>query len=121
MSVRTQALTAAGSANATVLDGGIASTEDEKIRLLGVHVSVDQLAGNTIEGWIGQTRHVEIYDYNVRTHAASGTNQYPDTRAANYLPINRDLEVGKSFKLGIKCGATATDVFGAYEFEVIGD
>jgi|TARA_Y100000310_G_C20573484_1_gene759259 hypothetical protein len=121
MSKRTQALTAAGSANGTVLDGGITSTEDEKIHLLGVYVSVDQLAGNTIEGWIGQTRHVEIYDYNLRSHAASGSNQYPDVTATHYLPIDRPLEVGKTFKLGMKCGGTATDIFGAYEFEVVGD
>ena len=121
MSRRTQKYSVTGATNALTLDGGIQSTEDEKIKLIGVYISASALVGNTIEGWISQTRHVEIIDYVLRTHTASGTNQYPDTNGMHYIPVERDLEVGLAFKIGVNAGGTGSNIFGAYEFEVLNE
>ena len=121
MSNRTQSFSVTGSTNSTVLDTGISSTNEETLFLKGVYISVSALQGNTVEGWISQTRHVQILDYPLRTHVASGTNQYPDTNGVHYLPIERELQVGETFQIGINSGGTATNIFGAYEFEVVGN
>jgi len=121
MSLRTQSLTAVGVANSTVLDGGITSTAQEKIRVVGFYITSDEQAGNIIEGWISQTRFQQIYDYNIDTIEASGTNQYLSVSKVGYLKVDKELREGETFQVGVNCGGTATDIFGAYEFEVIGE
>mgnify|MGYP003140377637 CR=1 FL=1 len=100
-------------------DTGIQSTAEERKFLHGMFVSVSAYAGNQLEGHIGQTQHVGVYDYAVRSHAASGTNQYPATNPINYIAIGRELAVGEVFKAGLECGGTNTNLFGSYEWEPV--
>mgnify|MGYP003133061583 CR=1 FL=1 len=115
---RTQAFTVTGSTNSQVLDTGIESTVAENIHLLGVYVSVSAYQGNELVGWISQTRYLQIEDYIIRTHTASGTDQYPVTTARDYIEVDVQLDIGQKFQIGINSGGTASDLYGAYLFMV---
>ena len=122
MSVRYQRFAVTGVANSLVLDAtGLASTVDQKITLKAIHVSTSVEISNTLEGWISQTRHLEIRDEVLPTVEASGTNQYRDTTRQHRWEIERELAVGETFQIGILSGGTLSSVFGAYEYEVAGD
>ena len=121
MSIRYQSFSVTGVANSTVEDGGITSTVDEPILVRGIHVTVSVWVGNTLEGWIAQTRHLQIRDRVIDTYEASGTNQFQSIDKANYFAIGRALDIGQTFLVAINSGGTLSSIEGAYEFEVIGD
>lgn len=118
MSFRYQSFDVTGVSNTLTLDAGLTSTEQEQIRLVGVYLSVDEIVHNDVEGWISQTRHLQIDDAVLDTDEADGTPSYRSTTKVNYLEIGRDLSPGETFQIGIRCGGTATDVAGAYKFEI---
>lgn len=109
-----------GSANAEVLDAGIQSTEEQKKRLISVLLTVEGYAGNDIVGWKENNRMVRIPDYLLDTWSDSGgANTLYSTRKWQEIPIDYVLPVGKPFKIGISCGATAKNLYGVYKYEEI--
>ena len=108
-----------GDANDTVFDGGLTSTVVEPKKIRAILISVELYAGNHVEGWIGSQKIIDILDYVFNTHdVAAGDTPYPSTTKITRLPIEEDIEPGQTFVIGIRCGATDTDIFGAYEYEV---
>ena len=109
-----------GVLNATVYDAGLESTEKEPKRLLSILVQVSLYQENDVEGWIENTKIFSVPDKLIDTIAntASANQQYSAQRI-NEIPVEVDLAVGERFKAAIKCGGTATDLIGAYVYELI--
>lgn len=114
-----QAYAVTGSANTTVYDSGITSTETEKKRVLSVLINVSNYAGNLVQGWLEREKKVDVYDYVLNTDNATGTNAYRSTSKIIEIPLELDVPVGQTFKMAIKSGGTATNIQGAYKYEII--
>jgi len=116
-----KAFAVTGSANELETDSGLESTQAEPKTVQAVLVSVSDYKGNKIEGWIERERVLEIYDYVVNTHAnTGGTNTVYSTTKMVRIPIEAEIPVGQSFKIGIRCGSNATNLYGAYEYTITG-
>lgn len=110
-----------GVASETELDEGLTSTEVEPKRIEAILISVELYAGNHIEGWLGAKQIIGTSDYIFDTLAetAADTMPYSTTKIIR-LPIGEDIPVGETFKIGIRCGLTDTDIYGAYEYTITG-
>jgi len=109
-----------GTANAVTWDTGIESTEAEKKRIVAVLISVSGYQNNVLRGAIEREDILKIRDYVLDTYGSTGsTNTQYATTKINRIPIGHDLAVGRTFKIGIECGGTATNIRGAYEYEII--
>lgn len=119
--MRYKEFTVVGIASDRVLDGGLVSTDVEPKRVEAVLISVELYAGNHIEGWIGTKQIVGAPDYVFDTFddAAAGTT-HPSTTKILRLPVGENIPVGETFKIGIRCGLTDTDIYGSYEYTLIG-
>jgi len=116
-----KAFTVAGTINETELDGGLVSLTDAPVHIDAILINVDAYQGNIVEGWIGNERVLEIYDYVFDTadETAGATAPYSSTKI-NRLPVDLDIPPGQAFKIGINSGAAASDIFGAYEYTPAG-
>ncbi len=112
-----KAFTVAGVANVTTLDDGLVSLVEEPVRIDAVIINIDAYEGNIIEGWIGNERVLEIYDYNLDTQdeTAGATAPYSSTKMGR-IPLNLEIPPGQIFKIGVRCAAAANNLFGAYEY-----
>lgn len=119
--MRYQEFAVVGLASDTVLDGGLTSTEVEPKRIEAVLICCELYAGNHIEGWIGTKQIVGVSDYIFDTfdESAADTPALSTTKITR-LPIGEDLKVGETFKIGIRCALTDTDIYGAYEYTLTG-
>lgn len=109
-----------GTINATELDGGLVSTKEEPKHIRAILINVSAYELNVVEGWIGNERVLEVYDNVFDTIEDLGAANFPySTSKIGRLPIEIDIPVGQAFKLGIRCGGTASNIVGAYEYEVI--
>lgn len=107
----------AGVVNDTVLDDGLVSLVEEPRRIKAVIINCDTTEGNVIEGWIGTDRVLEIYDYNLDTQeeSAADTPPFSSTKIGR-IPVEIDIPAGQVFKVGVRSGAVANDIYGAYEY-----
>ncbi len=117
--MRYQDFTAVGVATKAKFDGGLVSTEVEPKRIEAILICVEKYAANHIEGWIGSNKIMDLYDYVLDTFdsAAAGTT-YPSGTKMGRVPIGEDIPVGQTFKIGIRCGGTDTDIYGAYQYTI---
>ena len=102
-------------ATVTTLDAGLVSLVDVPVRIEAVIINTSAMEGNIIEGWIGNTKVLEIYDYNLDTQqetAVAGVS----TNKIGRLPLEMDIPPGQIFKIGSNCGATGHHLYGAYEY-----
>lgn len=115
-----KAYTVVGVVNITTLDGGLVSLVDDPVIIDAVIINVDTYEGNVIEGWIGTERVLEIYDYCLDTQdeTAGATAPYSNTKMGR-IPVNIPVPAGQIFKIGVRCGAVANDLFGAYEYSKV--
>jgi len=119
MAYKYESFTVTGSANSTVYDIGITSTEEEPKHIESILVNVSGYAGNFIEGWVETERVLEIPDYIVDTDADTGSAVLPySTYKLIEIPLDMDLPVGQTFKVAIRCGGTAKNLRGAYKYTV---
>jgi hypothetical protein len=111
-----------GVANSTVFDTGLKSTTAEKKRLIAVHTQLDKYAGtddNQIQGWLEK---VKVYDFPEKlfgTELVTNVAQTADGGKMHAVPVEADIQAGDTFKAAIQCAATAVNVRGAYEYEII--
>jgi len=112
--------TVAGVANVTTLDGGLVSLVLDPVIIDAVIINVDAYEGNIIEGWIGTERVLEIYDYCLDTQdeTAAATAPYSTSKIGR-IPVNIPIPAGNIFKIGVRCGAAANNLFGAYEYSKV--
>jgi len=111
-----------GGANAVKYDDGLKSTETEKKRLVAVHVQMDAYAAtddNEIQGWHERAKIFELPEKMFSTEVATATSSTAGREKMPSVPVDLEIPVGESFKLAIKCAATAINVRGAYEYEIV--
>jgi hypothetical protein len=101
--------TITGVANKEVLGNGITSTEAEPKRINKVSITVSQRVGNWIRIYIERERLADIIDY-----------EFPLTTDTfrREIIFELNIPVGQTFKVGIACGGTASNLNVVYECEV---
>ena len=112
-----KAFNVTGVVNVTTLDDGLTSLVDKPKKIEAILINTSAQEGNVIEGWIGTNRVLECYDYVFDTQEESTATQAPNSSAKIVrLPVEIDIPAGQKFKIGVRCGATANNLFGAYEY-----
>ena len=116
-----QELTVVGVVNVTTLDAGLVSLVEEPRTIKAVLINLDTHEGNIIEGWIGTERVMAVYDYifDTQEEAAADTPPFSTVKIQRLL-LDLKISHGQIFKVGVRCGAVANNIFGAYEYEVTG-
>jgi len=110
-----------GVINTTTFDTGLESTEKEPKTLLSILVQTSDYQDNDVEGWIEKTRIFDIPDKLLdTTDREADTNMNKSAQRINEIPINVLLAVGERFIVGNKCGGTASNLVGAYVYEITG-
>jgi hypothetical protein len=109
-----------GVANQIEYDEGLISTAAEKKRLLSVHLLVTGYADNEIQGYHERAKAFGVPDrlVDVETDAFTENEAKPGARI-NDLEIGLEIPVGETFKVAIKCGATAKNLHGFYAYELM--
>lgn len=105
-----------GVINVTTYDAGLQSPVDKPVHLDAVILNTDTTEGNTIEGWIGTTKVLEIFDYCCDTQEEAAAQHALSSTKIGRLPIDQDIPPGHSFRIAVRCGAAANDLYGAYEY-----
>ena len=115
-----KSFTITGVINISTLDGGLFSLVAEPVRVRAVLINSSATEGNIIECWIGTKRVMACYDYlfDTQEETAGATAPLSQNKISR-LPIELDVPPGQAFKIGINCGGTASDLYGAYEYDVI--
>jgi len=114
-----KAFNVTGVPNKTEFDDGLVSTVEEPKKIRAVIISVSDWRANVLEGWIETVRILEIIDLVLNTsHEYGGANAYPSTNKLLRIPIDEIIKPGMIFKIAINCGSNATDIVGAYEYEL---
>lgn len=103
-------------------DTGLKSTETEKKKLIAVHVELEKYAGDEIcnvQGWHERSK---VYDLPEKMFSAELNNSVVQAVAGQKrteVPVDLEIPIGETFKAAIMCAATAVDMRGAYEYEMI--
>ncbi len=111
-----------GVTNSVTFDEGLKSTEVEKKRLISVHVQMDNYSAtddNQVQGWHERSKVFELPEkmFPTEIYTATSSTAAPDKMPS--VPVELDIPVGEVFKVAMSCAATASDVRGAYEYEII--
>lgn len=111
-----------GGENSITYDDGLKSTAAEPKRLIACHVQMDSYAGtddNEIQGYHERAKVFDIPEKLFPSEAAADTSSDVSEPRSKAIPVELDIPVGESFKIAIKCSATAKNVRGSYEYEII--
>lgn len=109
-----------GVANAITYDSGVTSTPSEKKRLISINVVLVGYADNQLQGYHEKAKVFDIPDRLIDMEAdAFNTNYAKPGARINDIEVGIDIPVGETFKAAIKCGATAKDVYGCYNYELV--
>lgn len=115
-----KAFTAVGVINTTVADAGLTSLVAEPVKVVAILINSSAQEGNMIEGWIGTDRVLEIYDYCLDSQELTGADTFPiSTVKMGRVPVDLEIPAGQIFKIAIRSGGTASNIFGSYEYEKI--
>ena len=109
-------------ANTITYDDGLKSSTTEKKRLLAVHAQMDAYAAtddNEFQGWHERAKVFDFPEKLLTSEAAADTAQAVAGPRATAIEVDIDIPVGEAFKTAIKCAATAVNVRGAYEYEMV--
>lgn len=96
------------------------STAAEKKRLVTVSLVVDEVADNEVRGYHERAMIFGIPDRLIDVESATGNiNLAKPGARINEIPVDLPIPVGEAFKMAIQCAATATDVWGTYNYEIV--
>lgn len=110
-----------GVANADTYDAGLKSTTAEPKKLVAVHVQLDKYAATDDNEVKGILETMTVFDFPEKmfpTELFSNTSQSADGGKMKSIPVDHEITPGETFKVGIKCAATAVDARGVYEYEI---
>lgn len=117
---RYQDFAVTGVANEEVLDAGIASTEVHTKHVAAVLCNLNIQEGAYIVAYVDETEILKIPDYLIDTQESTGsTNTQKSTKKITRIEIDYTLEVGEKLQIGTLSGATGSDLYGAYEYEIV--
>lgn len=111
-----------GLANTITYDDGLKSTEAEPKRLLSCHIQMDAHADTDDNDVQGYHERAKVFDIPEKMFPSLGTASYASRLSeptSKPIPVDLDIPVGETFKVALKCSATAIRLRGAYEYEMI--
>lgn len=111
-----------GVANSIIYDDGLLSTQAEPKRLLAIHAQLDSYSrtdDNDFNGWHERAKVLEFPEQLLPTQKSTDGEETKDTPRSLRIPVDIDLPAGETFKAAMKCAATAKNVRGSYEYEII--
>jgi len=109
-----------GVANTITYDSGLLSTQAEKKRLLSISILVFGVIDNQVQGYHERAKIFDIPDRLIDVEDGTGSiNLAKPGARINDIEVALDIPVGETFKVAMKCGATATDAWGTYNYELI--
>ena len=73
---------------------------------------------NDIVGFWERSKQFDFPEKLFATELAAAVSQTADGGKMHLIPVDLDIPVGETFKVGIKCAATAVNIRGAYEYEI---
>ncbi|GAH56621.1 unnamed protein product [marine sediment metagenome] len=117
-----QAFRIAGVENSIEYDGGLKSSEAEPKRLIAVHVEVEKYAAtddNEVQGYHERAKVFDIPEKMFADELNDATSMSAAGTKRTSVPVDLDIPAGESFKVAMKCAATAVDIRGMYEYEII--
>jgi len=106
-----------GVINTTVADAGLVSLVDAPKHLRAIIINSSALQGNHIEGWIGTDMIMSIPDYCCDTQGEAAAQHALSSTKMGRIPIEEDIPPGQIFKIALRSGGTASNLFGAYEYD----
>lgn len=107
-----------GLLNTTQYDEGLVSPDANPVKCVAVLINVSAHEGNVIEGWIGTERILAVYDYVFDTQELGVAATPPISQSKMIrLPVEENIPAGQIFKIAIRSGGTASNIYGAYEYE----
>lgn len=111
-----------GVANKVTYDDGLKSTETEKKKLVAVHVNMNDWAAtddNEFQGWHERAKVFEIPHHMFNRVPKDVEPAVQRLELKDQVPVDLEIPVGEAFKVAISCAATAVDMRGVYEYEII--
>ena len=109
-----------GQENTTAYDSGLASTKENPVRLLSILAQVDTYKDNDVQGWHEREKIFDIPDKLIDTVEEGSTDLIGKSfNRLNEIEVGFDVPAGSVFKAAIKCGATKSDLIGAYRYEIV--
>jgi len=111
-----------GATNSITYDDGLKSTETEKKRLIACHIQMDKYAGtddNEVQGYHERAKVFDIPEKLFPALASANVASLLSEPTSKPIPVDLDLPAGESFKVALKCSATASLLRGTYEYEII--
>ena len=104
----------------TVYDDGLTSSAEAPKRLKSIMINVVAREGNKVQGWLEREKVFELPDHLIDTQEAMAADTPPlSMNALNEIPVGVDMPIGTTFKVAISSGATHSDLYGAYRYEII--
>jgi len=108
-----------GVINSTVYDApGLSSPEGEKRTLKAILINVSAYAGNLVEGWLEREKMLSIRDRVFNTSAETAAQAPFSATKIVRLEMDYEIPIGQTFTLAINSGGVATNLEGAYEYEI---
>ncbi|MBA7621631.1 hypothetical protein ES703_28996 [subsurface metagenome] len=111
-----------GIANTITYDDGLKSTESEPKRLIACHCQMDghsETDDNDVQGYHERAKVFDIPEKLFPSLATSLTQSRLAQPETKIIPVDLDIPVGETFKVAMKCSATARHLRGSYEYEII--
>lgn len=105
-----------GVINVTTYDGGLMSPVENPVHVNAVILNSSATEGNYIEAWIGTKKVLEVVDYCCDTQEEAAAFTGLSVVKIGRLPVDLDIPAGQAFKIAIRCGGTASNLFGSYEY-----
>lgn len=112
--------TITGVASTTVdASASLKSTEQERRTLKAVGLNADDIQGNQVQIWIGQTLIFEVDDYFLQSEdTTGGTNTVRAANRRDVWKIDAVLPTNEAALAKLVNGATGTNIRGYYEYEI---
>ena len=111
-----------GVANKVTYDDGLKSTETEKKKLVKIHLQVNDWAptdDNEIQGWHERAKIFEFPHHMFNMVTINVEPAVQRFELMSEIPVDLEVPTGETFKIAISCAATAADIRGVYEYEIV--
>lgn len=109
-----QKISVTGVINTVVWGTGLTSSREEHKHLDALLLVASSHNDNEVLGYIERQRIVGLSD-----HLLPATVSSASDRLAR-IEVDQDIPVGQTFKAGVDSGSTATSIYGAYEYHLVG-
>jgi len=83
---------------------------------MDAHAGTDD---NDVQGWHERAKVFDFPEKLFPSEAAADTKSDVSEPRSKPVPVDIDIPAGDSFKVALKCAATATNLRGVYEYEIV--